>query len=126
MSRLIASAAVAALLAAAAPAFAQVVEPESRVVSYADLDLYNPSDADEFIARIQNASDEVCGDHAGRRTIAETRDLRDCSAETTDYAIEDFGHPMVTGRYHGFTPNVVVEGSWDGDGATSYEVKPKY
>lgn len=125
MSRLIASAAIAALLAAAAaaPSFAQ--EAQSRVVSYADLDLYDPADADEFIARIQNASDEVCGDHPGRRTIAETRDVRDCSAETTDYAIEDFGHPMVTGRYHGFTPNIVVEGSWDGDGAPYYEVKPK-
>jgi UrcA family protein len=125
MSRLLAAAAAAALLAGAAPALAQVQHPESRVVSYADLDLEDPADADAFIARIERAAGEVCGDRTGPRPIAEISDTRDCAYDTTEFAIEDFGHPMVLGRYHGFTPDVVIEGSWDPEQDPYYTVKPK-
>lgn len=124
MSRLLAAAVAAALLAGA-PAFAQVVHPESRVVSYADLDLDDPADADIFIGRIERAADEVCGDRTGPRSIAEAADTSDCAYDTTEFAIEDFGHPMVLGRYHGFTPDVVIEGSWDPEQDPYYTVKPK-
>lgn len=126
MSRLLTTAAcITALFAAAAtPALAQH-QTESRVVSYADLDLYDPADADTMITRIRRAADAVCGERSSREPIAIQTDNANCSFETVEWAIDDFGHPMVRGRYYGYTPEVVVEGSWDGDDGY-YEVKPKY
>jgi UrcA family protein len=125
MARLFATAACAAALffAAAAPASAQS-QVESRVVAFGDLDLDSPEGADVLIRRIQMAADVVCGDRPGPQGIAERYNIRGCEIQTTEYAINDVGHPMVLGRYYGHTPEVVVEGSWDDD--PSYEVIPKY
>jgi len=127
MPRILTSAAClsALLFTAAMPAMAQT-QYESRVVTYADLDLYAPEGADALIRRIQQAADVVCGDRSGPRNITETNSVRSCEIETTEYAINDVGHPMVMGRYYGYTPEVVIEGSWDPDADPYYEVKPQY
>jgi len=126
MPRLFTSAvcATALVFAAAAPALAQA-QVETRVVTYGDLDLDSPEGADMLIRRIQQASDVVCGDHPGPQSIVEDYSVTGCEVETTEYAINDVGHPMVIGRYYGHTPEVIIEGSWDPD-ETSYTVKPKY
>jgi len=122
------AAAVSALLlgAAVAPSFAQVTQPESRVVHYEDLDLYSDAGADTLIRRVRQAADAVCGDHVGRTTLTENRNIDACEVTTTQYAIEDIAHPVVTARYYGYSPEIVIEGSWDPDPYYSYEVKPYY
>lgn len=59
--------------------------------------------ADVLIHRIQMAADVVCGDRRGPQGIAERYSVRVCEIEATEYAIEDVGHPMVMGRYYGYT-----------------------
>lgn len=126
MSRLFTAACAAALVfAAAAPAFAQW-RLESRLVTFGDLNLNSPEGADVLIRRIQMAADVVCGDRPGPEGIAERYSVRGCEIETTEYAIHNVGHPMVIGRYYGYTPEVVVEGSWDSDRDPYYDVKPHY
>lgn len=126
MSRLFTAACAAALVfAAAAPAFAQW-RLESRLVTFGDLNLNSPEGADVLIRRIQMAADVVCGDRPGPEGIAERYSVRGCEIETTEYAIHNVGHPMVIGRYYGYTPEVVVEDTWDSDRDPYYDVKPHY
>lgn len=127
MSRLFTTAAcaVALMFVAAAPASAQW-QVESRVVTFGDLDLDSAEGADVLIRRIRLAADVVCGDRPGPQGVAERHSVRGCEIETTEYAINDVGHPVVLGRYYGYTPEVVVEGSWDSDEDSSYEVTPQY
>jgi UrcA family protein len=114
MPRLLKAACAATLLfAAASPSFAE--EPRSEVVSYADLNLNDPYDADELIVRISRAAGHVCGARVGVQPIAQWNYDRDCMTETTEWTIRDFGHPVVLAQYYGVTPRVIVEddGSYD-------------
>jgi UrcA family protein len=93
--------------AAVAPAAAQ--EVESQVVYFGDLDLWSENGADALVRRIQSAADNVCGDAPGPAPVVVQQDIRACEVETTEYAIEDLAHPMVTARFYGRTPEVIVE-----------------
>jgi UrcA family protein len=72
--------AIAALLAAAAPAAAQEA-PRSRTVGIADLDLSRPSDVRKMNARVRAAIAEVCGARPGASVGEEDRYQR-CRAAT--------------------------------------------
>jgi UrcA family protein len=94
--------AAALLAAAAAPAFAQLIEdPESRVVTYGELDLDSPEGADTLIRRLNDASESVCARRDGRRPVRQATRDRWCEYETTEVAVSDVGHPYVSGRYFG-------------------------
>ena len=98
----------ALFLACAAPAFAQ--ERESRVVSYADLNLNHPAGADRMINRIERASDDVCGERTGPAPVVVRQNIRECTYETADNAVADLDHPIVTSRYlYGTSPEVIIE-----------------
>jgi UrcA family protein len=90
----------AAIFAAAAPALAQSY-PESRVVTYAELDLNSAAGADTLIRRINNASEDVCARHDGRRPLRQAGSDRACEYETTEVAILEVNHPNVSARYFG-------------------------
>ncbi len=97
---------VAALLssAAAVPAFAQLIEdPESRVVTYGELDLNSAAGAETLIRRIDYASEGVCARHYGRRPARQAARDRACEYETTEVAVNDVDHPNVAAHYYGGT-----------------------
>jgi UrcA family protein len=88
--------------AAAAPAFAQLIEdPESRVVTYGELDLNSEAGAETLIRRIDNASESVCARNDGRRPARQAARDRACEYETTEVAVNDVGHPNVSAEYYG-------------------------
>ena len=102
---------IAALLAAtvALPAVAQEVQYRSRVVTYGDLNLDNQHGARTMVRRIENASREVCGDRSGPRPINENGSVHACRVDSSENAIADLDHPMVTAEYYGDrSGNVVV------------------
>jgi UrcA family protein len=107
MSRALPLFCACAFLCAAAPSFAQ--EVRSEVVWLADLNPSNEADADELIARIHDAAGRVCGRRTGVQPVAQWAADRDCQSETTEWAVKDFGHPVVLARYYGVTPRVIVE-----------------
>ena len=90
----------AAALIVAAPAFAQSY-PESRVVTYGELDLNSDAGADTRIRRINNAAEAVCGRHDGPRPTCQAASDRACEYETTDDGVDQVNHPMVASRYYG-------------------------
>jgi UrcA family protein len=106
MPRLVSLALVSVLLACAAPALAQ--ERQSEVVSFADLNLDNPHDANRLIDRIHRAAGHVCGARVGVQPVAQWADDRRCMVETTELTIRDFGHPVVLAQYYGVQPRVIV------------------
>jgi UrcA family protein len=116
----------ALLFAANANAQAYDNRYEERVVQFGDLNLESRSGADTLIRRIQLASEVVCGDRPGPRPLSENTSVNNCETETTEYAVQEIGHPNVLYRYYGYMPEVVIEGSWDPDADPYYEVKPKY
>jgi UrcA family protein len=104
---LCASALLFAGFGATAPALAQ--QGESEVVYYGDLDLWAEDGADAMVRRLQRAAGRVCGGTEASAPVAQQADVRGCEFETTEYAIEDLAHPMVTARYYGRTPEVIIE-----------------
>lgn len=119
MSRSITVLACASLLAlaAAAPAVADV-QSESRVVTFGDLNLKNPNDAETLVDRIEGASMQVCRED-GVASLAEQRHVRPCRTEAEQRAVYDVNHPVVTAEYYGVRPEVVIEGSYAGDNAAA-------
>src|SRR5262249_57327143 len=113
MSRIALGVVAALSLCAAVPAFAQNSSPSTtqlnqRVVPYGDLNLDSRAGADTMLRRMDNASRFVCGDRTGPRTMQENGTVHACSGETMDNAVADLGHPNVSRRYYGSTPEVVV------------------
>jgi len=98
---------------AALPALAQDTVVESQTVTFGDLNLKNPNDADLLINRIEGASLNVCSDTRATRSLAERRDVAPCRADSEQRAVYDVGHPVVTSRYYGADPQVIIEGSYD-------------
>lgn len=111
-------AAALALTAVSAPSFAQVLEPESEVVRFSDLNLDYSGDADELIDRLRAASGRVCGARQGVQPVAQFRQDRECMMETTEIAVRDVGHPMVLARYYDVNPRVIIE---EGDADPYYD-----
>lgn len=91
--------------AAAAPAFAQSLndDSQSRVVTYGELDLNSEAGAETLIRRLNNASEDVCARHDGRRPARQAARDRACEYETTEVAVNDVGHPNVSAEYYGGT-----------------------
>lgn len=100
----------AAVLALAAPAFAQS-QPDQRVVTYGELDLNSAAGADTLIRRIDQASEQVCGAHDGRTNTRQAMINRVCEVETAENGVADVNHPVVTARYYGSGYGIVEEGS---------------
>jgi UrcA family protein len=100
----------AAVLALAAPAFAQS-QPEERLVTYGELDLNSRAGADTLIRRIDNAAEAVCGQNEGRTNTRQAMINNACEVETTDNGVADVNHPVVTARYLGSGYAIVEEGS---------------
>lgn len=113
MPRSFAFAALSTLaLCAAAPAFAQdesVTQPRQVEVRYGDLDVYSEAGADALLRRIGQATDQVCGVHSGPASVQERASVGTCRVETTENAVSDVANPVVTARYYGYTPQVIIE-----------------
>jgi UrcA family protein len=113
MSRITLGVIAALSLCTAAPAFAQqdaasTTQLNERVVPYGDLNLDSNAGADTMLRRINNASRFVCGDRTGPRPMQENGSVHYCVAESTDNAVAELGHPNVSNRYYGNTPEVVI------------------
>lgn len=102
-----------AALAIAAPAFAQneTDRPQERVVTYGELNLNSAAGADTLVRRLDNAAEQVCGSNDGRTNTRQAMINRNCEVETTDNAVDDVNHPVVTARYTGSGYAIVEEGS---------------
>src|SRR5262245_2301354 len=95
------------LMAAATPALAQ----QSRTVHYGELNLDANEGADTLIRRVEQAASIVCGDTTGPQTLREHASVGGCENDTTRAAITEIGHPVVTARYYGRRPDVIIESS---------------
>lgn len=96
-------------LSFAAPAFADPQEPRRQVVSQDGLDTYSDEGADNLIRRLRNASENVCGDRSGPEPVVQEHMTRVCTYETTANAIAQADNSVVTARYYGYEPTIVVD-----------------
>ncbi len=111
------------LSAAAVPAFAQSQEIRREVVRTDDVDAYSTQGADTIVRRIENAADHVCGAQGGAMPLPQRADVNNCSVDAEENAIHDANNPVLTARYYGYSPQVVVaEGDTD-DGYYAAPVK---
>jgi UrcA family protein len=96
---------------AATPSFAQYrsATPETERVYIGDLDLYQPKDAEELLARIDAAAYRVCSDESRPQNALERRVSARCGAETTNFTVAQLDHPMVSAIYRGDSPEVIIE-----------------
>lgn len=99
--------ATALMLGLAAPSFAQT--SQERVVEYGDVDPYSNRGAETILNRVEEASEQVCGDRTGPMPIPERQGIKDCTYETMDIAVADINNSAVTARYRGYDPSVTVE-----------------
>ena len=97
------------LMAAATPALAQ----ESRTVRFGELNLNANAGADTLIRRVELAASVVCGANPGPQSWREHASIGACETEATRTAIQEIGHPLVTSRYYGRRPDVIIESSAD-------------
>lgn len=113
MPRTLAFATLSAIAFCAAPAFAQdnsTTQLRQVEVRYGDLNVYSEAGADALIRRIGQATDQVCGEHAGPASMQEHHSVGNCRVEVAENAISDVGNPVVTARYYGYEPQVIIEG----------------
>jgi UrcA family protein len=91
--------AIAALVAIAVPAAAQVsAAAPQMVVKYSDLDLTRPAGADAMILRIRQAAATTCRGFSTRE-LAQAAKHRACLEETTAAAVKQVGAPLVSARF---------------------------
>ena len=112
MPRTLVFATLSAIALCGAPAFAQdqsTTQLRQVEVRYGDLDVYSQAGADALIRRIGQASDQVCGERAGPTSIQEHNSVNNCRVEVTENAISDVGNSVVTARYYGYEPQVIIE-----------------
>jgi UrcA family protein len=126
MSRTALACLSAIALCAAAPAFAQqsTDQVNSRVVGYGDLNLDSNRGADTVIRRVESATNYVCGDRTGPRSMQETSSVHACQSQTADNAIADIDHPNVNSRYYGYTPQVDIGPDESYNDAPAYPAYP--
>jgi len=102
----------AALMAGAValPAMAQDTADSHRQVVYiGDVDQGTIEGADIILDRINSASASVCRDDmiGSVADVAATETNR-CRAVATETAVEDLDNGIVTARYRGVEPNVII------------------
>ncbi len=122
MQRTISLACLSALLlsAAAVPVYAQTDRVRSEVVRTDDVDAYSEAGADTIVRRIERAAGHVCGDRSGPMPLPERVDVNACAVDAEENAIHDADNPVLTARYYGYSPEVVVS---EGD-ADDYDAAP--
>ncbi len=119
MSRIVLGAFAALSLCCAAPALAQrndapsTTQVNERVVPYGDLNLDSAAGADTMLRRINGASRFVCGDRTGPRPMQENGSVHACVSQSTETAVQDLGHPNVSNRFYGNTPQVIISDDED-------------
>jgi UrcA family protein len=91
--------AIAALVAIAAPAAAQVSsEAPHAVINYSDLDLNRASGVDAMILRIRQAAQNACHGFS-TRDLAQAAEKKVCIQETMAAAVKQVNAPLVSARY---------------------------
>lgn len=70
------------LLVVGAPALAEDQVPLSVTVGYTDLDLTSPAGVSRLDRRLDNAIEQVCGDHRGILALTERLAIGACARET--------------------------------------------
>jgi UrcA family protein len=98
------------LSAVALPAMAQdVADTHQRVVYIGDVNQGTIEGADIILDRIHNASTSVCRDDMiGSVANVAGTEINRCQIEATEVAVHDLDNGIVTARYHGLTPQVIV------------------
>lgn len=91
--------ALAALIAIASPAVAQVSAVAPKVVvKYGDLDLSRPAGANALILRIRQAAKNTCAGFS-TRLLSEASEHRACLQETMAAAVAQIDAPLVSARF---------------------------
>ncbi|MBY0567821.1 MAG: UrcA family protein [Hyphomonadaceae bacterium] len=123
MSRTVSLACASAiLLALAAPAaVAQQQFHQERTVRTSDIDINTRRGADEALERIEEASEQLCGDRPGPMPLPERAGVENCTYETMEIAVADSGNRMLHQRYYGYEPQVIIED----DGSADPYLEPK-
>lgn len=106
------------LLGAAAPVMAQTVaETNSRTVYIGDVDQGSVEGADVILDRIADASASVCRDDRFSGSVANVAgtETTRCRVEATETAVADLDNGIVTARYYGVEPHVIVSDNEYGD-----------
>jgi len=102
---LLGSALIFASVSAASAYPMDEVEVQSKVVHFGDLDINYAPDADVLLDRIHTAARHVCTDSG---SIVAPRHNRDCQADSESRAVAQVDNPMLTARFNGVTPEVVI------------------
>jgi UrcA family protein len=76
----------------------KLIEGNSAVVKFGDLNLQNPAGAETLYRRIQHAAEKVCGD---TRDIHVLNDIarRECVERAVAKAVNDVNKPFLTALY---------------------------
>lgn len=98
---LVASTVTAAAGAAfAAPAAQATDDPRAIVVSYADLNLQRPGDAEKLLARLDTASRAVCEPHRqGQQDLRSAQAYRACRTHAMDVSVAAIGSSRLNAAY---------------------------
>jgi UrcA family protein len=100
MSRsLIALAAAATLCAAGALANTPAERAPANLISYADLNLSSPYDADLLINRLQGAARHVCGLDLAPHPLAERQAAEQCVTEHVGSMVARIDAPALTTQF---------------------------
>lgn len=105
----IAALAAAMLSAAVVPAMAQSAEVSRHSRVYiGDVDRYSRDGADEILSRIDDASHRVCTEPRSVSPRTGSDERAECRTEATERAVADVGSGVVTARYLGIEPQVII------------------
>ena len=99
------------LAGAALPAVAQdTADSHQRVVYIGDVDQSTVEGADIILDRINDASASVCRDDRFQGSVANVAatETGRCRVEATETAVHDLDNGLVTARYYGLEPNVII------------------
>lgn len=99
VARFVVALGVAALSCGAALAHPAGAEAPKAVVNYTNLDLSKESDVRLLYARLQRASELVCGDYQDLRSLASRRAYDTCYQESLSRAVNQVNHSAVTAMF---------------------------
>ena len=102
VARFVAALGVAALSFGAASAHASDQGDAGiakTVVDYTDLNLSKKADVRALYARLQRASERVCGDYKDLRSLAMKRAYDACYADSLARAVDEVNHSAVTAMF---------------------------
>jgi UrcA family protein len=89
------------------------VEPQQKIVRYADLDLANPQDASELYARLERAAQAVCRTHAGSELSRKRMSLQ-CEAQALSDAVNAIDHSALKALHNSDSRIRVAQGAQSG------------